>query len=111
MRQIHPRFRFGRGSTPTLAFRAPVRINRKKDQVYVTFWQDNETKLELSQADDRLVIDKYTLYAELTQADTLAFAPGLFRVQIRYLLHDGTGDVSQQMLGMVEHTQKDGELF
>ena len=110
MRQMIPCFRFARGSTPTLAFRLPVRLSREEDRFNVTFWQDGGTVLELSERDARLVTDGQMLYAELTQADTLRFAAGPARVQVRYRLADGTADVSEQQFGMVGHTQKEGEL-
>ena len=99
MQGMTPKFAFRRGSTPTLAFTMPLELG--KDRLYFSFAQDYAVKLELAAGQTGCSIAGKTVTAQLTQADTLALEVGDVTVQLRYLLHDGTADVSNEIPGAV----------
>lgn len=110
MQGMTPKFAFRRGSTPTLAFTLPLELDAEKDKLYISFAQDYAVKLELTAGQSRCSIAGKTATAQLTQADTLALDVGDVTVQLRYLLHDGTADVSNEIPGAVLRTMKEGVI-
>ena len=84
MQGMTPKFAFWRGSTPTLAFTLPLEVDQSKDKLYISFAQDYAIKLELAAGQTGCSIAGKTVTA-----------------QLRYLLHDGTADVSNEIPGAV----------
>ena len=101
MQGMTPKFAFRRGSTPMLAFTLPLELDAGKDKLYISFAQDYAVKLELAAGQTGCSIAGKTVTAQQTQADTLALEVGDVTVQLRYLLHDGTADVSNEIPGAV----------
>lgn len=110
MQGMTPKFAFRRGSTPTLAFTLPLEVDQSKDKLYISFAQDYAIKLELTAGQTGCSIAGKTVTAQLTQAETLALEVGDVTVQLRYLLHDGTADVSNEIPGAVLRTLKEGVI-
>lgn len=110
MQSITPKFAIRRGSTPTLAFTLPLEMDQSKDKLYITFAQDFTPRLELEAGKNGCSITGKQVTAQLTQEDTLALDVGDVIVQLRYLLQDGTADVSNEIPGRVLRTAKEGVL-
>ena len=103
MRHIHPKFRFHRGTTPTLAFELPVLLDPAEDRVIVTFAQGYQRKLMFALGDPQLRLEGHDLYVDLQQEDTLALAVGDVDVKIIYVM-DGVRDESLAYFGIVLRT-------
>lgn len=105
--RLEPKFFFFPGATPTLEFILPVELDPGAgDILYVSFVQDHETVKEYDQGSSAVTVDGASVYVALPQADTLKFAAGDCTVQLRYLLADGTADVSVPVPGIIGYTQK-----
>ena len=100
-----PQFFFFPGATPTLEFVLPVEIDVSTDILYVSFSQGYETVKEYDQDSSAVTADGNSIYVAMSQADTLKFGAGDCEVQLRYLLADGTADVSVPVPGLVGRTQ------
>ncbi len=110
MQSIFPEFKFHRGSTPVLAFSLPLALNAAKDKLIITFSQDYEVRLEKTAGETGCSVEGKQATVQLTQAETMALLVGDCEVQLRYLLADGTADVSNPILGQVLRTAKEGVI-
>lgn len=95
-----------RGTTPQHIFN--VNADLTSATIFVTYEQSGVVVLEKS--NDSLTVSPDTIICSLTQADTLKFIPGTVRVQIRYVLPDGTANASAIMHVKSEEILKDGEI-
>ena len=95
-----------RGSTPTNVFN--VNIDLTDAKIYITYKQDSKIVVEKTGAD--IQVEPNRLTTRLTQAETLKFAPGPVRVQIRYVRADGSADASNIIETRAEEILKDGEI-
>lgn len=99
-----------RGSTPTNTFTLDIDLSNAK--VYVSYEQAGRVVLEKS--NDDLIFDAgqsdYTIKLELSQEDTLKFAPGPVLIQIRYVFPDGSADASNIISTTFERIIKDGKI-
>lgn len=104
---MRPKFYFFQGSTPTLEFILPIELDvNDGDVVIVTLAQNHQTIKEYDQDDTAVTVEGGSVYVHMTQDDTLKFETGDVLAQLRYLLKDGTADVSCPIHGYVEATQK-----
>lgn len=98
---------FRRGSTPRNTFR--VNIDLREATVYLTYEQNGRTIVE--KTNDDLTITEKTIVSTLSQKETLRFKQDEeVEMQIRYVLSDGTADVSNVMKATAERVLKEGEI-
>lgn len=95
-----------RGSTPTNVFN--VNVDLREAKVYITYKQNNKIVVEKSGSD--IQVERNKLTTRLTQAETLKFSVGTVRIQIRYILPNGSSDASNIIETRVEEILKDGEI-
>ena len=108
---VEPKFFFFPGSTPTFEFILPVEVDiAGGDILFVTLSQGYQTVLEFDQDSQALQAEGNSVLLTMSQRDTLLFKQGDCEAQIRYLLQDGTSDVSCPIHGRVGRTQKDEEI-
>ena len=85
-----------RGTTPTLTFPPGEDLTQAKN-VYVTFLS-GDREITKSTVKDELTITEETVSVRLSQADTLAFAPGAMVVRINWTYEDGSRRCSDDAL-------------
>lgn len=95
-----------RGSTPTNTF--SVDIDLRDATIFVDYEQKGQIVLE--KTGDDLTVTEDSISLELTQADTLLFAPGSVLIQIRYVFANGAADASNIISTTFERIIKDGEI-
>lgn len=98
-----------RGSTPTNIFTVPFDLSQAT--VYISYEQGKRVVVEKTGED--LIFDHsedYTITVNLTQEETLAFAPGEVLIQIRYVFPTGDADASNIIRTTAERIIKDGVI-
>ena len=95
-----------RGSTPTNVFNVNIDLTGAK--IYITYKQGSKIIVEKTGAD--IQVEQNRLTTRLTQEETLRFAPGPARIQIRYVKPDGFADASNIIETRAEEILKDGEI-
>ena len=96
-----------RGTTPTNTFKTNIDLTGAA--VYVTYSQRGKTVLEKTGED--LDVSAEAVVTRLSQRDTLGFAATeKVRIQIRYVVPDGTAGASNIMAVEVGDILKDGEI-
>lgn len=99
-----------RGTTPTLVFKLPFDPKILSD-VYITFVQENQMKLEKVIQDCELGSENKEIRVKLTQEDTLILAEEQYvYIQIRAKTQDGTAVASDIIRSFVAKILKDGEI-
>lgn len=84
-----------KGTTPTLHFNLPIDTAIVKAAEIVLQYVDNAKTVTIERALKDCVVEKNSIAAVLTQAETLALpAPAIAKVQIRVLTNDGTAFAS-----------------
>ena len=95
-----------RGTTPVNTFY--VNVDLREATIFVSYAQRGRIVVEKTGSD--LDVTEDSIEIRLTQQDTLAFKPGEVRIQIRYVLQDGTADASNIIETTSEEILKDGEI-
>lgn len=95
-----------RGSTPVNTF--DVDIDLTGATVYVSYEQHGKVVIEKTGEDLTITEDKIVL--QLSQEETLAFAPGEVKIQLRYVFPNGTADASNIISTTAERILKDGVI-
>ena len=103
-----------RGTTPTHAFEGLPVLSNTIEQIWITYLQAGAPIItknidEVTFQDDA---QKGTCTAQitLTQEETLLFAPGRVRIQVRLLLKDGTALASCEVTTNVKRILEDGVI-
>lgn len=95
-----------RGSTPVHILNTGLDLRTAR--VYVTYSQFGRNVVEKTNED--LTINEDSITVELTQKDTIAFKEGIVRIQVRYVMPDGSADASNIVTCEAEEILKDGEI-
>ena len=95
-----------RGSTPTNVFN--VNIDLTGATIYITYKQGS--KIIVEKTGTAIQVEQNRLTTSLTQEETLRFAPGPVKVQIRYVRPDGFADASNIIETRADEILKDGEI-
>lgn len=95
-----------RGTTPTNTFN--VNVDLREATIYVSYAQRGRVVVEKTGHD--LFVTETAIDTTLTQEETLRFRPGEVRIQIRYVLSDGTADASNIIETTSEEILKDGVI-
>ena len=98
-----------RGTTPTYTFTLPDGV-RLDDFIaaYLTFSQNGRTVLEKTKSELEATESGFRLL--LSQTDTLRFAPGSVKIQLRARMPDGTAVASNVISATAQEVLKDGEI-
>lgn len=98
-----------RGTTPTILIKTGTDLTEAVE-IYVTFAQGDETIIEKDA--DAVTVTADGIEIAMTQADTLAFLPGIYSVelQVRAKFADGTAIASNVVRLSVAKILKDGEI-
>lgn len=98
-----------RGTTPTHSFTLPEGMRQQDFAVlYITYSQNGETVVEKTGED--LQFEDNIIKVIFTQQDTLAFAPGPVKIQIRGRMLDGQAVASNHISTTAKEILKDGEI-
>ena len=95
-----------RGTTPANTFN--VNVDLREARIYISYYQRGRVIVEKT-GDDLFVIESQ-ITTELTQEETLRFKAGPVRIQIRYVMPDGTADASNIIETTAEEILKDGVI-
>ena len=95
-----------RGTTPTNTFN--VNVDLREARIYISYYQRGRVVVEKTGED--LTVIESQITTELTQEETLRFKAGPVRIQIRYVMPDGTADASNIIETTAEEILKDGEI-
>ena len=95
-----------RGTTPVNTFN--VNVDLREATIYVSYAQRGKIVVEKTGTD--LFVTETTIETHLTQRETLQCRPGEVRIQIRYVMSDGTADASNIIETTTEEILKDGEI-
>lgn len=108
MKNIHPKFSFTQGSTPTLAFGAPEGIDLTGYKVWVTFAQGFRTVLTVYNTGSGVEVKDGTIYVHLTKMETSQFEVGDVDAQLHYQSPDEKiADHSNLIYGVALRTQEE----
>ena len=98
-----------RGTTPTHTFTLPEGLSGDSfSTVYITYSQNGEPVLEKSAVDMSFTMN--TICIHFTQEDTLKFAPGPVKIQLRARYPDGQAVASNIISTTAKEVLKDGEI-
>ena len=98
-----------RGTTPTYTFTLPDGVRLEDfSAVYLTFAQNGRTVLEKTKNELEATESGFRLL--FSQADTLCFAPGPVKIQLRARMPDGTAVASNVISATAQEVLKDGEI-
>lgn len=95
-----------RGTTPTNTFN--VNVDLREATIFISYAQRGRVVVEKTGSD--LTVFENRIITSLTQEETLQFRPGDVRIQIRYIMHDGTADASNIIETTTEEILKDGVI-
>lgn len=95
-----------RGTTPVNTFN--VNVDLREATIYVSYAQRGRVIVEKTGHD--LFVTETSIETTLTQEETLCFRPGEVRIQIRYVMSDGTADASNIIETTSEEILKDGVI-
>lgn len=96
-----------RGTNPVIKFNVGIDTSLIED-AYVTFEQG---EIKVTKQMSECSCEAETINVQLTQAETLGFAVGAVKAQVRLKLTDGTIDASNIITLPVEPILYDGLLF
>lgn len=98
-----------RGTTPTYSFTLPDGVKLTDfTTVFLTFAQNGKTILEKTKDELEPTDDGFQLL--FSQTDTLCFAPGSVKIQLRARMPDGTAVASNVISTTAQEVLKDGEI-
>lgn len=95
-----------RGTTPLNTFN--VNLDLRQARIYISYYQRGRVIVEKTGTD--LVVLETQITTELTQEETLRFKTGPVRIQIRYVMPDGSADASNIIETTSEEILKDGVI-
>ena len=95
-----------RGTTPTNTFN--VNVDLREATIFVSYYQRGRVVVE--KTGDDLTVTENQIVTTLTQEETLKLRTGPVRIQIRYVMEDGTADASNIIETTSEEILKDGEI-
>ncbi|MDY4000003.1 MAG: hypothetical protein SOY73_13105 [Blautia sp.] len=98
-----------RGTTPIHTFTFPTDVDLESMSViFISYTQDGRVVVEKGKDDLEVVGNQIRIY--LTQEDTLKFAPGTVKIQLRSRTYDGRAVASNIISTTVKDILKDGEI-
>ena len=98
-----------RGTTPTHSFTLPEGMSEQDFAVlYVTYAQNGETVVE--KTGEGLHFEGNIIKVVFSQQDTLQFAPGPVKIQLRGRMLDGQAVASNHISTTAKEILKDGEI-
>ena len=95
-----------RGTTPLNTFN--VNVDLREARIYISYYQRGRVVVEKTGEDLEVTANQIT--TALTQEETLSFKTGPVKIQIRYVMPDGTADASNIIDTTSEEILKDGVI-